>query len=185
MTTSAALINAAFAYARPGGNRFSGEDRGAWYCAFACETALAEVAFHLTRALEAVGRYDNTTDYAELLADFIGRFHDLRGMAGAPCLDPDPAVGYPAGQALARRVLAADGSGILYPSVRRPGGTCLAALRPHIVQNVRPGGTWRLAATATGRARAPGSPHRCRWRRSARPTRTHWPPRWASGRTAR
>ncbi|BBK35879.1 hypothetical protein STAQ_09570 [Allostella sp. ATCC 35155] len=140
----ATFINAAFAYTRPGGNRFNGEGRGAWYCAFECETALAEVAFHLTRALDAVGRYDNTTDYAELLADFIGRFHDLREAGDADCLDPDPAVGYPAGQGLARAVLEADGSGIIYPSMRRRGGTCFAALRPHIVQNVRSGATWRL-----------------------------------------
>ena len=25
------LVNAAFTYTRPGGNRFNGEDRGAWY----------------------------------------------------------------------------------------------------------------------------------------------------------
>ncbi|HEY1431963.1 MAG TPA: RES domain-containing protein, partial [Stellaceae bacterium] len=28
------FINAAFTYTRPGGNRFNGEDRGAWYCGF-------------------------------------------------------------------------------------------------------------------------------------------------------
>lgn len=145
----ATFINAAFAYTRPGGSRFNGEHRGAWYCALACETALAEVAFHLTRALGAVGRYDNASDYAELLADFIGSFHDLRAVPDAPCLDPDPAAGYPAGQAMARAVLAAGGSGILYPSVRQPGGTCLAALRPHIVQNVRSGDTWRLVWSGT------------------------------------
>ena len=26
------FINAAFTHTRPGGNRFNGEDRGAWYC---------------------------------------------------------------------------------------------------------------------------------------------------------
>src|SRR4051812_29675446 len=43
------FINAAFTHTRPGGNRFNDEDRGAWYCAFAAETALAEVVFHMTR----------------------------------------------------------------------------------------------------------------------------------------
>src|SRR5215472_8633837 len=28
------FINAPFTHTRPGGNRFNGEDRGAWYCAF-------------------------------------------------------------------------------------------------------------------------------------------------------
>lgn len=139
------LINAAFAYTRAGGNRFNGDGRGAWYCAFEGQTSLAEVTFHLTRALDDIGRYDNVTDYVELLADFIGPFHDLREVEPRPpCLDPDPAVGYPAGQSLARAILEADGNGVIYPSARRPGGTCLAALRPHLVQNVREGDVWRL-----------------------------------------
>jgi RES domain len=67
-----------------------------------------------------------------------------------PCLDPDPAIGYPAGQALARRLRAEVGSnGIVYPSVRRQGGTCLAAFRPDLVQDPREGGIWRLTWQGT------------------------------------
>ena len=141
------FVNAAFTYTRPGGNRFNGEDRGAWYAAFNAETSLAEVSWHLTRELEAVGRFDNVTDYAELVADFIGPFHDLRSFSleDEPSLNPDPAIGYPAGQALARRLRGeAASNGILYPSVRHPDGTCLAAFHPGLVQNLRQGGIWRL-----------------------------------------
>lgn len=140
------FINAAFAHTRPGGNRFNGEDRGAWYCGFEAATSLAEVAYHLTRELAAVGRFENVTDYAELLADFVGFFHDLRGACAAePWRDPDPSVGYPAGQALARRLRAEAGSnGIVYPSVRHRKGTCLVAFRPDLVQNLQQGGIWRL-----------------------------------------
>jgi hypothetical protein len=140
------FINAAFTHTRPGGNRFSGDERGAWYAGLETGTALAEVAYHLTRELEAIGRFENITDYAELRADFFGPFHDLRAVdAAESCLDPDPAIGYPAGQALARRLRAEAGSnGIVYPSVRRPGGTCLAAFRPDLVQNLRESGIWRL-----------------------------------------
>lgn len=35
--------------------------------------------------------------------------------------------------------------GLLYPSVRRPGGRCFAAFDPGIIQNVRPGASWRFA----------------------------------------
>jgi RES domain len=145
------FINAAFTHTRPGGNRFSGDGRGAWYAGFETGTALAEVAYHLTRELEAIGRFENITDYAELLADFFGPFQDLRAVdAAEPCLDPDPAIGYPAGQALARRLRAEAGSnGIVYRSVRRPGGTCLAAFRPDLVQNLREGGIWRLTWQGT------------------------------------
>jgi hypothetical protein len=141
------FINAAFTHTRPGGNRFNGEDRGAWYCAFEIETSLGEVAYHLTRELEAIGRFDNITDYAELLADFFGPFHDLRDAApeSEPALREDPGVAYPAGQALARRLQTAVASnGIVYRSVRHAGGTCLVAFRPDLVQNLRQGGVWRL-----------------------------------------
>src|ERR1700738_4345088 len=118
------FINAAFAHTRPGGNRFNGENRGAWYCGFDAETALAEVSYHLTRELEAVGRFENTTDYAELIADFFGAFHDLcsADRASEPALHGDPAIGYPAGQSLASRLRTEAGSnGIVYPSARRTG----------------------------------------------------------------
>lgn len=144
----ASLINAAFTHTRPGGNRFNDEDRGAWYCAFAVETALGEVAYHLSRELAAVGRFDNVTDYAELFADFSATFHDLRGLdrAGEPALAKDPEVAYPVGQALARRLRReASANGIVYPSIRHAGGTCLVAFRPDLVQNLRQGALWRLA----------------------------------------
>jgi hypothetical protein len=144
---SYSFINAAFAYTRPGGNRFNRERRGAWYCGFEVETSLAEVAYHLTRALaDADDAFDNTTEFAELYADFNGAFCDLRKVKPRPrCLDPDVAVGYPAGQALADEIRAAERAlGVVYPSVRRAGGTCLAAFHPYVVQNVRQGGLWRL-----------------------------------------
>lgn len=138
-------VNAAFCYARATGNRFNGPERGAWYAAYgeaAVATAQAEVCWHLTRELEATGVFENVTAYRELLAGFTARFHDLHGHDGDDALGADPAVAYPAGQLLARDVLAAGGAGLLYPSARHPNGCCLAAFRPHMVQNVRQGDTW-------------------------------------------
>jgi RES domain-containing protein len=141
------FINAAFTHTRTGGDRFNSSERGAWYCAFEGETAIAEVAYHLTQELAAIDRFENTTDYAELFADFIGPFHDFRDAdpAAERCLSRDPTIGYPAGQALARDLRANSRSnGIVYPSIRRNGGTCLVAFHPSLVQNVRQGGLWRL-----------------------------------------
>jgi len=145
--SSHTFVNAAFAHTRPRGNRFNDERRGAWYCAFDSGTALAEVSFHLTRELETIGRFENSTDYVELLADFNADFHDLRapGFGVEPALDKDTAIAYPAGQALARMLrLTADSNGIVYRSRRRVGGTCLVAFRPEIVQAVRQGAVWNL-----------------------------------------
>lgn len=146
------FINAAFVYTRPGGNRFNDEDRGAWYCALTYETSLQEISYHLTRELEAIGRFENVTDYAELIADIHGPFHDLRSADAdrEAALHPDTAVAYPAGQALARRLRKeASSNGIVYASVRHPGGTCLAIFRPDLVQNLRQGDIWRLSWDGT------------------------------------
>jgi hypothetical protein len=137
-------VNAAFCYVKPDGNRFNDATRGAWYASIgadAARTSQAEVVFHLTRELDHVGIYDNITSYRELLAGIIGPFHDLRGMDDEPALSPDIASAYPAGQALARRIYRDGGNGVIYPSARRAGGTCLAAFRPHLIQNVRVGQT--------------------------------------------
>ena len=142
----AAFINAAFAYWRPRQpNRFTSPGRGAWYAALQFDTAIAEVSFHMTRELERVADFHATVDYAELSAGFAGAFVDLRGLDATPDrLHPDPAVGYVAGNALADSVRADGHNGIIYPSVRDAGGTCLVALWPHAVQSVVEGGLWRL-----------------------------------------
>lgn len=137
-------INAAFCHVRPPGNRFNGEDRGAWYCAFgpsAAETCQAEIIFHRTRALREAGSFFDRGAYRQLLAGFVSAFHDLRGHGNEACLDPDPQIAYPAGQALAKSILDGGGNGLIYPSVRHPGGACLAVFRPSLVQNVRQGET--------------------------------------------
>ncbi|MBX9700355.1 MAG: RES family NAD+ phosphorylase [Acetobacteraceae bacterium] len=140
------FVNAAFAYGRPReANRFSPAGLGAWYAALAVDTALAEVGFHLTRALREAGRFEAVVEWAELWASMAGEFVDLRGLDTAPsCLHPDPAIGYAAGCALAEAARAEGLNGVVYPSLRHPGGTCLVALWPHAVQSVAQGAIWRM-----------------------------------------
>ncbi len=138
-------INAAFCYTRETGNRFNGPDRGAWYATWGedqIETARSEVAWHLTRELHATGVYENITSYRELNASFASQFHDLNEFDVDCVFHTDPAIGYPAGQALASQLLANGSNGILFSSVRRAEGLCLAAFRPHLIQNIRQGDMW-------------------------------------------
>ncbi|MCS0632092.1 RES family NAD+ phosphorylase [Telluria mixta] len=136
------IINAAYTYARPEGSRFNDGERGAWYCAFEVETALAEVAFHKAVEYQEIGRFDDSVNYQALLADFSASFHDLRGAdAWDDCLAADS---YVASQALAAELLEAGSMGVIYPSVRRPEGTNLACFRPALVGNVRKGHAYRL-----------------------------------------
>lgn len=139
------FINASFAYAKPQQpNRFNGADRGAWYAALDVATCLREVGHHLTNALADAGDYNATVEYAEMFCSLAGEFLDLRQAPGHPSLDPDKAKSYPIGNALADSARAAGLNGIIYPSVRHAGGTCLVAIRPAAVQSVRQGAIYRM-----------------------------------------
>jgi hypothetical protein len=132
------IINAAFTHPRPQGSRFNGPDRGAWYAGYSLRTAQTEVAFHYAEGLREVNwQEEETVSYREYLADFHGDFHDLRGDTGhKKCLQPDS---YRQSQQLAGNLLHRGSAGIVYPSVRHAGGTCLACFRPALVANVREG----------------------------------------------
>jgi len=136
------IINAAYTYPRPEGSRFNDAERGAWYCAFEPETALAEITFHKTVEYQEIDRFDDSVTYLTLLADFNSTFHDLRGVRGyARVLAPDS---YIASQQLAAQLLEAGSLGVIFPSVRREGGINLACFRPALVGNVRKGQAYRL-----------------------------------------
>lgn len=139
---NASLINAAFTYAHPHGSRFNGPERGAWYCSFDVQTALAEVSFHKSVEYQEIGRFDDSVTYETLLADFTNEFHDIRTDARfASCLDP---ASYVASQRLASRLMDKGSIGVIYPSARGTEGTNLACFRPAVVANVRRGEAWRL-----------------------------------------
>jgi RES domain-containing protein len=145
------IVNAAFCHAQPLGSRFNGPDRGAWYAAFELATAQAEVAFHKSVELAEVGWTEESVTYDDYLADFSAELHDIRAQAGFKrCVDP---ASYVASQQLAEQLLAEGGLGLVYPSVRRPTGTCLACFRPAVVMNVRKGSTYRFAWDKTGKLR--------------------------------
>jgi hypothetical protein len=148
------IVNAAFTYPRPEGSRFSDGERGAWYCAFDIDTALAEIVFHKTVEYYEIDRFEDNVAYQAQLADFNGGFHDLREPSGTPrfadCLDP---ASYIASQELAANLLASGSMGVIYPSVRRSGGTNLACFRPALVGNVRRGASYRLSWSGTPECR--------------------------------
>jgi len=161
---NASLVNAAFTYAHPQGSRFNGPARGAWYCSFELETALAEVAFHKSVEYQEIGRFDDSVAYETLLADFTGEFHDIRRDARfAKCLD---AASYVASQRLAERLMQVGSIGVIYPSARRPRGTNLACFRPAVVGNVRRGNAYRL--TWSGKPEPKIEPEKPRAKRRSR-----------------
>lgn len=149
----ASIINASFCHASPEGGRFNGPDRGAWYAGFELETSQAEIVYHKTRHYLEIGwEKEDTVTYDDYLANFDADFHDLRNDAAfAACLAPDS---YFASQGLALELMAADSLGIVYPSVRASGGTCLACFRPALVGKVRQSQTWSFLWRGSGVAPA-------------------------------
>ncbi len=163
----ARTVNAAFCASPPGGSRFSGPLRGAWYAALDAATAAREAAFHKARELREIAwKKPESFAFEVWLADFDADFMDLRA-AGlrARALDP---LGYRYSQALARQCLEAGAAGIVYPSVRGSGGM-LACFRPALIGALRPGAAVRVAFTGafaapefewleSGEKLAPGPP---------------------------
>jgi hypothetical protein len=139
----ATVIMAAYCHPRPGGGRFSTEERGAWYAGRTITTALAESVYHRTAELKEIGGFETIVQMRVYLADFRARFDDLRpdNPGWASLYDPDD---YGASQAFARRLLDAGSNGIVYRSVRDPGGECIACFRPRLVGRVRPGGHYEF-----------------------------------------
>ena len=144
------IVNAAFCHPGPYGGRFNDSRRGAWYASVEFETSAAEVAFHKRRFLKE-GRIAGklSFDYVDFLADFHGEFHRLDDTEAQTCLQPEPVPQcYVPSQMLAVTLLYQGSSGIVYQSVRRPGGTCIACFRPALVVYPRRDRSYRITVEA-------------------------------------
>jgi RES domain len=140
---SSRIMNAAFCHPAPNGSRFNSADRGAWYAGFELETSQAEVAYHKQLWLQETDwNEEEIAEYVDYRADFRAEFHDIRKTKEhRDCLSPSSHL---ASQALAAQLLEAGSAGIVYPSVRRSGGTCIACFRPVLVTNVQKGESFRF-----------------------------------------
>jgi RES domain len=135
------IVNAAFTHAAPDGGRFNNNERGAWYAGIERETSIAEVGYHKLRQLEEIDwPHEEVSTCDDYLADFATGLHDLRGRHAEyqKFLMPKPIPkSYIQPQQLAADLLARQSNGIIYPSVRRKGGTCIVCFRPALVYYVR------------------------------------------------
>lgn len=130
------LVMAAFTFpGRP--SRFTDGSRGVFYAGLEPATAVAEVAYHLTRQLRANASGDHVTEHVLLHAALDAELVDVRLPAPAP---PDllhPA-NYAPGQAFGALLRAEEADGVLYPSVRAAGGRCVAVFRPPVLTSCVP-----------------------------------------------
>lgn len=118
-------------------SRFSDGRHGVYYAAQRLLTSVLETAYHFGRFLAATSEPAGTQLQLRVLVSprVDARFHDIRG--GYPELHHPEDYGPP--QALARRLRSQGSRGIVYRSVRHPGGQCLAVLRPKAIPRPRQG----------------------------------------------
>jgi hypothetical protein len=129
----ASYVMASFTHLNPKGSRFSDGSYGVYYAASELETAVAETVFHF----EAFARDSNDPprreDMRVLVGAVVEEFEDMNALPQpqrAQILDPDS---YAVAQNYARERRDAGANGVVYPSVRRPGGECLGAFKPRAV----------------------------------------------------
>lgn len=156
---NAHIVNAAFTHTSEFGSRFNDNHRGAWYAADDRETSLAEVIYHKAKHLGEIAAPDLPQDrpdvevstYDDWLADFKTKFHFLEPPEEyTEYLQPEPVpFCYRASQALARMLIQQKSCGLVYPSVRRPGYTCIVCFRPALIYNPSRGERLELTLTAS------------------------------------
>lgn len=128
-------VMSAFTHLNPDGSRFSDGSYGVFYAASEEPTAIRETVYHRERFLRYTRELPQRVQMRCYVATIAGRFHDIRG--GYPLLhDPDS---YADSQRVARELRADDSNGIVYDSVRNPGGQCVAAFWPDVVGACRQG----------------------------------------------
>lgn len=113
-------------------SRFSAGVFGVLYVADRFETALAETIHHHAVFMAATAQAPGwTSQFREIVLNVDAELHDLRGgdRAYAPALHPDD---YRAGQTLGAQLRAQGSDGVVYPSVRQPGGTCVGLFHPDL-----------------------------------------------------
>lgn len=132
-------VMAAFTHLNPEGSRFSDGTYGVYYAAKDMATAIAESAYHrgifLARTKEPGGEIDLRSYLADIRADVV----DLRGYGRRRKPDLMSPDSYAASQVFGREKRTAGAGGIVYDSVRRAGGLCVAMFRARLVTKCRQG----------------------------------------------
>nr|WP_210277737.1 RES family NAD+ phosphorylase [Microvirga lupini] len=116
-------------------SRFSDGTFGVLYAGNTFEVALFETIHHhgkfMARTDEPAGW---TSQFREILLDINAQLHELRSSTAdqSGLLRPD---NYEASQALGYKLRATGSNGVVYPSVRYPGGECVGVFYPDCAAN--------------------------------------------------
>jgi hypothetical protein len=132
--TGSSPVMAAFTHASKG--RFTDGTFGAYYAADSMETAFAETIYSRTKFMRYTNEEPGEIDMRAYVGEVLKPLLDVRGIEFDELHDPD---NWAAGQQFAKNAVIKSDWGILYRSVRKADGECLAALRPPAVSIPRQG----------------------------------------------
>jgi hypothetical protein len=117
------------AFTHVGESRFADGSYGVYYAGDSLDTAICETKFHRERFLAASNEPACLIQMREYIAHVRYELVDIDARHYSALLDPDPNR-YAVSQDFAREVRTDKEWGLVYPSVRKPGATCVAIFRP-------------------------------------------------------
>lgn len=129
-------VMSAFTHVHPDGGRFSTAKFGAYYAARELPTAIAETVYHRERFLRASKEPPIDLQMRSYQGNVRADLHDVRGGDWPRLHDPHS---YAISQAFATRLRDKSSEGIVFDSVRKPGGQCVALFYPDLIGPVKQG----------------------------------------------
>ena len=130
-------VMAAFTHISPDNqSRFSDGSYGVYYAAATLETAIEETKHHRARFLGYTNEEPGEVSMRVYVGQVLQPMRDVRGGDFDHLHQPND---WAPGQAFGREMKAVNAWGIVYRSVRDPGGECIAALRPLAVSSPKEG----------------------------------------------
>lgn len=122
-------IMSSFIHLSPTGSRFSDGSFGVFYGGESLDTAIAETKFHREMFLKSTRQPPIRLEMRALVAGMEAELHDLRSLVveHPDLLHPSD---YSCPRLLGKRLWEQRSWGLIYPSVRAPGGTCVGIFRP-------------------------------------------------------
>ncbi len=117
-------------------SRFSDGTYGVYYAARTQETAIEETKFHRAKFLSYTNEDPGEIDMRVYIGDIAKPMHNIQNEKYSNLHDPDD---WTPSQLFGQSLKEINSWGIVYNSVRDPGGECIAALRPPSVTIPRQG----------------------------------------------
>lgn len=128
----ASWVMAAFTHISPDRtSRFSAGSYGVYYAGAELETAFREHGRHMAAFYRCASMKPGwISEVRQLVGSIDAELTDIRGAGHEALLDPDD---YAAAQAFGAKLRSEGSDGVVYPSVRHPGGQCVAVFHPDVV----------------------------------------------------